>query len=184
MIRPEVGVVGGMLYYPDDTIQHAGVILGIGGVAGHVHGRLQRGSAGYLGRAGVAHNLTAITGACMVLRRSVFEEVQGMDETLPVAFNDIDFCIRINQAGYDNVWTPHAELYHHESASRGLDVTPEKRARFELEVERMKRKWGEVLRHYPAYNPNLSLDSCQFELAFPPRELRSRHADLFRVPFS
>lgn len=183
-IRPEVGVVGGMLYYPDDTIQHAGVILGIGGVAGHVHGRLQRGSAGYLGRAGVAHNLTAITGACMVLRRSVFEEVQGMDETLPVAFNDIDFCIRINQAGYDNVWTPHAELYHHESASRGLDVTPEKRARFELEVERMKRKWGEVLRHDPAYNPNLSLDSCQFELAFPPRELRSRHADLFRVPFS
>jgi glycosyltransferase involved in cell wall biosynthesis len=177
-LRPEVGVVGGMLYYPDDTIQHAGVVLGIGGVAGHVHGRLQRGSNGYLGRARVTHNLTALTGACMVMRREVYEEVEGMDETLPVAFNDIDFCIRIHQRGYSNVWTPHAELYHHESASRGLEDTPEKRARFALEAERMMRKWGNSLLHDPAYNPNLSLDSCQFELAFPPRNLASRHADL------
>lgn len=180
-VRPEVGVVGGMLYYPDDTIQHAGVILGIGGVAGHVHGRLQRGSNGYLGRARVPHNLTAITGACMVLRRQVFEQVEGMDESLPVAFNDIDFCIRISRGGYDNVWTPHAELYHHESASRGIEDTPEKRARFALEADRMKRKWGDCLRYDPAYNPNLSLDSCQFELAFPPRNLVSRRCDLVRI---
>lgn len=175
-IRPDVGVVGSMLYYPDDTIQHAGVILGIGGVAGHVHGRLHRGSNGYLGRARVAHNLTAVTGACMVLRRQLFDQVEGMDEALPVAFNDIDLCIRIKRSGYYNVWTPHAELYHHESASRGLEDTPEKRARFALEADRMKRKWGDYLLHDPAYNPNLSLDSSHFELAFPPRDLRSRPA--------
>ena len=175
-LRPEVGVVGGMLYYPDNTIQHAGVVLGIGGVAGHVHGRLLMGSNGYLGRARVAHNLSAVTGACMVLRKQVFDEVDGMDENLPVAFNDIDLCIRIKRQGYYNVWTPHAELYHHESASRGLEDTPEKRTRFALEADRMKRKWGHYLRHDPAYNPNLSLDSCQFELAFPPRDLRSRPA--------
>ncbi len=175
---PEVGVVGGMLYYPDDTIQHAGVILGMGGVAGHVHARLQRGSSGYLGRAGMTQNLTALTGACMVVRREVYQEVGGMDEMLPVAFNDIDFCLRVFQQGYNNVWTPHAELYHHESASRGVDDTPEKRTRFELECDRMERKWGDVLRHDPAYNPNLSLESNQINLAFPPRDLRSRRASL------
>lgn len=176
-IRPGVGVVGGMLYYPNDTIQHAGVILGIGGVAGHVHGRLQRGSMGYMGRAGVSHNLTAITGACMVLRREVFDQVDGMDESLPVAFNDIDLCIRVSQRGYHNVWTPHAELYHHESASRGLEDTPEKRARFTLEVDLMKRRWGDYLQHDAAYNPNLSLEGSPFDLAFPPRTVANRYAD-------
>ncbi|MBF6025826.1 glycosyltransferase family 2 protein [Lysobacter niastensis] len=176
--RPEVGVVGAMLYYPNDTIQHAGVVLGIGGVAGHVHARMERGTGGYIGRAGVTHNLTAVTGACMVMRRSVFDEVEGMDESLPVAFNDVDLCIRIHKRGYDNVWTPQSELYHHESASRGIEDTPEKQARFALEADRMKRKWGEYLRHDPAYNPNLSLDSCSFDLAFPPRNLSSRHTGL------
>lgn len=179
---PEVGVVGGMLYYPNDTIQHAGVILGMGGVAGHVHARLQRGSSGYLGRASMTQNLTALTGACMVVRRQVYLEVGGMDEMLPVAFNDIDFCLRVYQRGYNNVWTPHAELYHHESASRGVDDTPEKRVRFDMECDRMERKWGDVLRHDPAYNPNLSLESHQFDLAFPPRDLRPRRAGLVSIP--
>lgn len=172
--REEVGAVGCMLYYPVDTIQHAGVILGVGGVAGHVHLNLQRGSNGYLGRAGVVQNLTAVTGACLAVRRSVFEEAGGMDESLAVAFNDIDLCLRINALGYRNVWTPFAELYHHESASRGSDCAPEKRARFQAECETMIRRWGELLLNDPAYNPNLSLDGFHFELAFPPRSLASR----------
>ncbi|GAB3099287.1 hypothetical protein GCM10027159_21790 [Lysobacter terrae] len=167
--RKEVGVVGCMLYYPDDTVQHAGVVLGIGGVAGHVHLRLPRGTGGYIGRAGVAQNYTAVTGACMAVRREVFEQVSGLDENLPVAFNDIDFCIRVAGAGYFNVWTPFAELYHHESASRGLEDTPEKRERFEREVSAMKKRWDQLLLQDPAYNPNLTLDDSDFGLAFPPR---------------
>lgn len=173
-VRDEVGAVGGMLYYPGDTIQHAGVILGVGGIAGHAHIHMRRGSNGYLGRAGVVHNLTAVTGACMAIRRSVFEEVGGWDESLAVAFNDVDFCLRLNELGYRNVWTPFAELYHYESATRGYENTPEKRARFRDEVETMKRRWGATLLNDAAYNPNLSLDSVHFELAFPPRSLSCR----------
>lgn len=174
--REEVGAVGCMLYFPGDTIQHAGVILGIGlgGIAGHAHLNLRRGSNGYLGRAGVVHNLTAVTGACLAVRRRVFDEVGGMDEGLAVAFNDIDLCLRIDALGYRNVWTPFAELYHHESASRGQDNTPEKRARFIAESETMLNRWGELLGSDPAYNPNLSLESPHFELAFPPRTSISR----------
>lgn len=175
-MREEVGAVGCMLYFPGDTIQHAGVILGIGegGVAGHAHLNLRRGSGGYVGRARVVHNLTAVTGACLAVRRSVYDEVGGMDENLAVAFNDIDLCLRIDANGYRNVWTPFAELYHHESASRGQDNTPEKRARFLAESDTMLRRWGDLLRNDPAYNPNLSLDSPNFELAFPPRTTISR----------
>lgn len=173
-LREDVGAVGGMLYYPSDTIQHAGVILGIGGIAGHAHGHLRRGSNGYLGRAGVVQNLSAVTGACLALRRSVFDEVGGMDESLAVAFNDVDLCLRVHARGYRNVWTPHAELYHHESASRGPEDTPEKRARFQAESAAMHRRWGELLLNDPAYNPNLSLDSLHFDLAFPPRGRASR----------
>jgi len=173
-VREDVGAVGGMLYYPGDTIQHAGVILGIGGVAGHAHGHVRRGSNGYLGRAGVVQNLSAVTGACLALRRSVFAEIGGMDESLAVAFNDIDLCLRLHARGYRNVWTPHAELYHHESASRGAEDTPEKRARFLAESEAMQRRWGELLANDPAYNPNLSLESLHFDLAFPPRSRASR----------
>nr|WP_175429276.1 glycosyltransferase family 2 protein [Lysobacter enzymogenes] len=173
-LREDVGAVGGMLYYPGDTIQHAGVILGIGGVAGHAHGHLRRGSNGYLGRAGVVQNLSAVTGACLALRRRVYAEVGGMDETLAVAFNDIDLCLRLHARGYRNVWTPHAELYHHESASRGPEDTCEKRARFLGEVAIMRGRWGELLLNDPAYNPNLSLDSLHFDLAFPPRGRASR----------
>ncbi|SFL27781.1 glycosyltransferase family 2 protein [Lysobacter sp. cf310] len=182
--RDEVGAVGCMLYYPSDTIQHAGVILGVGGVAGHAHLHLQRGSNGYLGRAGVVHNLTAVTGACLAVRRCVFDEAGGMDEELAVAFNDIDLCLRIDALGYRNVWTPFAELYHHESASRGLDSAPDKRARFQVECETMIRRWGEVLFNDPAYNPNLSLDSFHFELAFPPRSVASRAPQGRRRPLS
>lgn len=176
--RPEVGCVGAMLYYPDDTIQHAGVILGIGGVAGHSHCRLERGSEGYISRARVVQNMAAVTAACMAFRRDVFDRVGGFDESLAVAFNDVDFCLRVAAAGYVNVWTPFAELYHHESASRGAEDTPAKQARFRGESELMKRRWGAVLEADPFYNPNLSLESERFELAFPPRRVPSRTSRL------
>ena len=168
-VRPDTGVVGAMLYYPDDTIQHAGVLLGIGGVAGHIYVRKQRGYDGYCGRGLVAQNLSAVTAACMVVRREVFDEVGGLDEQLAVAFNDIDFCLRIRDRGYRNAWTPFAELYHHESASRGKEDTPEKAVRFNQEVAFMQRRWGRTLIEDPAFNPNLSLQGHDFEMAFPPR---------------
>ena len=171
-LRPEVGAVGAMLYYPDGTIQHAGVILGVGGVANHAFLGQPAGSPGHGARALVAQDLSAVTGACMVVRRDVYERVGGLDEQLQVAFNDIDFCLRVQQAGYRVVWTPFAELCHHESASRGNDDTPEKRQRFVNEVEFMQQRWGEELLHDSAYNPNLSLESPNFDLAFPPRHGR------------
>lgn len=167
--QPDAGAVGAMLYYPDDTIQHGGVILGIGGVAGHIYHRSPRGCAGYQGRALVAQDMSAVTGACLVVRRSVFEHVGGFDEGLAVAFNDIDFCLKLLKAGYRNLWTPHAELYHHESVSRGHEDTPEKRARFACEVDNMILRWGDFLNDDPAYNPNLTLHGSHFQLSFPPR---------------
>jgi GT2 family glycosyltransferase len=168
-VREGVGAVGAMLYYPDDTVQHGGVILGIGGVAGHIYHRSPRGGSGYHGRALVTQPLSAVTGACMVVCKASFEEVGGFDEGLAIAFNDIDFCLRLLEKGYRNVWTPHAELYHHESASRGSEDTLEKRARFSREVTIMRNRWGEFLDNDPAYNPNLTLDGSHFELSFPPR---------------
>jgi GT2 family glycosyltransferase len=167
--RARVGAVGAMLYYPDDTIQHAGVIVGVGGVAGHAYLGKPRGFSGQMERARLAQSLSAVTGACLLVRRQVYEEVGGLDEALEVAFNDVDFCLRVREAGYSNVWTPWAELYHHESATRGYEDTPEKKARFKKEVDFMLSRWGETLQWDPAYNPNLSLDSEPFSLAFPPR---------------
>ena len=167
--RPEIGAVGSMLYYPDDRIQHAGVVLGSGGVANHAYVGQPRGYPGHGGRAKVAQGLSAVTAACLLVRRSVYVSVGGLDESLQVAFNDIDFCLRIRAAGYQNLWTPFAELYHHESASRGSDDTPEKAARFRAEVELMESRWGETLYHDPAYNPNLTLFGTDAGLAFPPR---------------
>lgn len=167
--RPDTGAVGAMLYYPDDTIQHGGVMLGIGGVAGHIYHRSPRGSVGHQRRALVAQDMSAVTGACMVVRRSVFEQVGGFDEGLAVAFNDIDFCLKLLQAGYRNLWTPHAELYHYESVSRGHEDTPEKRARFASEVDNMIARWGDFLEDDPAYNPNLTVHGSHFQLSFPPR---------------
>lgn len=163
--RPEIGCVGAKLYYPNDTIQHAGVILGIGGVAGHAHKHFNRKSPGYCGRLQVTHNVSAVTGACMLLRRSVFEEVGGLNEkSLAVTYNDVDLCLKVRQAGYRNVWTPYAELYHHESMSRGTADTSAKRGRAKAEAAYMRRTWGRLLDHDPAYNPNLTLVHEDFSL--------------------
>ena len=166
--RPDTGVVGAMLYYPDDTIQHAGMVLGLFGFAGHVYAGKPRGHDGYHGRARAVQSLSAVTGACLLVRRDVYESVGGLDESLPVEFNDVDFCLRVRQCGYRNVWTPHAELYHHESASRSVDGATPRKARF-AEVALMQARWGGLLQADPAYNPNLSLQGRDFELAFPPR---------------
>lgn len=167
--RPEIGVVGAMLYYPNDTIQHAGVILGIGGVAGHSYVGMPRGYPGDKHRAGLVQNLSAVTAACALVRRDVFEQVGGLDESLVVAFNDVDFCIRVREAGYRNLWTPFAELYHHESASRGYEDTPEKIARFKREEALMKQRWSQILDADPYYNLNFSIVDAPFTLAYPPR---------------
>jgi GT2 family glycosyltransferase len=168
-LRPEIGAVGAMLYYPNDTIQHAGVVLGVGGVANHAYLGQPRGYPGHGGRAKVAQGLSAVTAACLLVRRDAYERVGGLDETLEVAFNDVDFCLRLRAAGLQNLWTPFAEFYHHESASRGSEDTPEKAARFRGEVERMESRWCEQLYWDPAYNPNLTLFGTDFGYAFPPR---------------
>lgn len=171
-VRPEIGAVGAMLYYPNDTIQHAGVLLGPGGVAGHIYCGMPRGHRGQMSRALVAQEMSAVTAACLMVRRKVYEDVGGLDPELQVAFNDVDFCLRIRAAGYRNLWTPFAELYHHESATRGYEDTPEKQARFESEVKFMQSRWGEILLKDPAYNPNLTLTGTPFGLAVPPRVRR------------
>ncbi len=175
-IQPEIGAVGAMLYYPNNTIQHAGVILGLGGVpgvAGHAYQNQPPSYPGQASRALLCQNLSAVTAACLVVRRQVFEEAGGLDETnLPIAYNDVDLCLRIREKGYRNVWTPFAELYHYESASRGYEETPGKLVRFEKESGYMQRRWGELLGNDPAYNPNLALDREAFTLAFPPRVRR------------
>lgn len=169
-LRPEVGAVGAKLYYADGTVQHAGVITGICGVAGHGHKGLPRDAHGYFSRAQLTQDLSCVTAACLIMRRSVFDEVGGLDEVnLAVAFNDVDFCLRIRDQGYLVVWTPFAELYHLESASRGPDTAPDKVQRFLSEVNYMRRRWGDRLAQDPYYNPNLSLDAEDFGLAFPPR---------------
>jgi GT2 family glycosyltransferase len=169
--RPEIGAVGAMLYYPNDTIRHAGVILGLGTsrIAAHAYAYRPRGYAGQIGRALLSQTLSAITAACLVVRREVFEEVYGFEEALPSAYNDVDLCLRIRERGYRNLWTPYAELYHHAAASRGYEDTPAKRKRLQREAEYMRRRWDGSLRNDPAYNPNLSLDGESFTLAFPPR---------------
>jgi GT2 family glycosyltransferase len=169
-VRPGIGGVGAMLYYPDDRIQHAGTILGISGVAAHAHRWRRRGTPGYFGRAMLIQNLSAVTAACFVIPAHVYAEIGGFDErNLAVAFNDVDLCLRIGERGYRIVWTPHAELYHHESASRGPDTDPDKRGRFVAEVAYMQRRWGAVLQHDPCYNPNFWLDDHDWGLASPPR---------------
>ncbi|MDK2122905.1 glycosyltransferase [Parachitinimonas caeni] len=167
-MRPGIGAVGARLWFPDETLQHGGVLL-VGGVAGHAHRKLPRGLPGYAGRAIVSQNYSAVTAACLVVRKALYQQVGGMDEALSVAFNDVDFCLKLQAAGYRNLWTPFAELYHHESASRGEETTPEKRARFASEVELMQQRWQHLLPHDPAYNPNLSFFREDFALAWPPR---------------
>ena len=164
--RPEIGCVGAKLYYPNDTIQHGGVILGIGGVAGHAHKYFHRSDYGYFSRLHLVQNLSAVTGACLLVRKSIFEQVGGLnEENLAVAFNDVDLCLKVREAGYRNLWTPNAELYHHESVSRGADDTAAKRRRAQGEAEYMRKRWGKLLDTDPAYNPNLTLVHEDFSLA-------------------
>lgn len=163
--RDDVGAVGAKLYYPDDTIQHAGVIIGIGSTAGHQHKGALKGDYGYLGRLIYVQNLSAVTGACMMIRRDVWDMVGGLDEKFVVAFNDIDVCLRIRQKGYLIVWTPYAELYHYESKSRGYEDTPEKQRRFQNEARLLRDRWARDLAiGDPYYNPNLTLDREDFSL--------------------
>ncbi len=168
-LRPEIGAVGARLLYTNGTLQHAGVVLGLGGVAGHAHRGLPGESGGPGGRALLVQNVSAVTAACLVVRRSVYREVAGMDESLAVALNDVDFCLKIRARGYRNLYTPFAELFHHESASRGRDLTPEQTARAELEKALVVERWGQELTRDPAYNPNLTLLDESWGLAWPPR---------------
>ncbi len=169
-LQAEVGVVGAKLLYPDLRVQHAGVVLGVGGVAQHRGVGLAADAPGYLGRAQAVQNLSAVTAACWVLRRAVYEELGGLDPGLAVSYNDVDFCLRARVAGYQIVWTPYAVLLHHESASRGDDVRPEHRERALREYSYLEARWGPTLHHDPAYSPNLSREQAD-TLACPPRIL-------------
>ncbi len=169
-LRPGIGAVGAMLYYPLNTVQHAGVVLGLGGVAGHPFKEFPRGDQGQKNRLRLVQNYSAVTAACLVIRKDIFLEVGGLNEkNLAVAFNDVDFCCKLLKAGHRNVWTPYAELYHHESATRGIEDTPEKKARFQSEVDYMMATWPELLANDPAYNPNLTLVGEDFAPAYLPR---------------
>lgn len=163
--RPDVGIVGAQLYYEDDTIQHAGVVLGFGGIAGHTFIGEKRGDNGYFSRIICAQNYSAVTAACMMVKASAFHEVGGMSTELKVAFNDIDFCMKIRKAGYLIVYNPRAELYHYESKSRGLENTQEKIERFNREMACFLDRWGDQVKAGdPYYNPNLTLDKANFSL--------------------
>jgi GT2 family glycosyltransferase len=168
--QPGVGAVGARLWYQNDTLQHGGVISGLGGVAGHSHKHLPKGIPGYFFRAQLIQTLSAVSAACLVIKKNIYQEVGGLDETnLKVAFNDVDFCLRVREAGYRNIWTPYADLYHHESATRGYEDTPEKQLRFRNEVLYMRKRWGDTLLNDPAYSPNLTLEREDFSFAWPPR---------------
>ena len=164
-MREDVGIVGARLYYEDDTIQHAGVVIGFGGVAGHCFVQQKRGATGYAHRIICAQDYSAVTAACMLVKRSVFDAVNGLTEAFEVAFNDIDFCLKVRKLGKLVVYNPYAELYHYESKSRGLEDTPEKIARFNTEIKRLEDAWPEIFeKGDPYYNPNLTLDSQDFSL--------------------
>jgi GT2 family glycosyltransferase len=163
--RKDIGAVGAKLYYSDGSIQHAGLVLGIGGSAGHSHKRSPGSSHGYMGRLNVIQNVSAVTAACMMVRKEVFDEIGGFDEKMPIAFNDVDFCLKIREKGYLIVYTPYAELYHYESKTRGYEDTPEKKARLTVELQYLKKKWKHVLeKGDPYYNPNLTLVREDFNL--------------------
>ena len=169
-LQPGVGAVGARLWYPDGTLQHGGVILGIAGWAGHSHKGYAGGHQGYSGRMVLISNFSAVTGACMLVCKKIYQEVGGLNEIdLKIACNDVDFCLRLNQKGYRNVFTPYADLYHHESATRGHEDTSEKQERFEREVAYMKKNHRNFFKQDPAYNPNLTLHAEDFSLSWPPR---------------
>ena len=157
-MRPRVGAVGVKLLYPDDTVQHAGVVLGVGGIAGHSHKYFANDRPGYYDRLRITANCAAVTGACLMVKKAKFLEAGGFDEALSVAFNDVDFCIRLLKAGYYNLCLSHLKLYHHESKTRGPEDTVDKQIRFRDEIELMKSRWGDILENDPFYSPHLTRD--------------------------
>ena len=161
-LQKNVGIVGAMLYYPNDTVQHAGVITGLGGFAGHSHKYHPRGKSGYMFRLSCVQNLSCVTAANLLVTKEAFDAANGLDEEFTVAFNDVDFCLRIRDMGYQVLFTPYAECYHHESISRGSDKKGEKKERFEGERNRLKGRFGDSLLRDPFYNPNLTLDMEDF----------------------
>lgn len=167
--QPEIGCVGARLWYPNDTLQHGGVVLGIGGVAGHAHKGLPKENMGYFCRARVHQQFSAVTAACLMVSKEIYLDLGGLDELFAVAFNDIDFCIKVEKAGFRNIWTPFAEHYHHESATRGYEDSPEKVKRFQSEALRMQERWADILGADPAYSPNLTLVAEDFSMAWPSR---------------
>ena len=162
--QKRVGLRGAKLLYPDDTIQHAGVGFGIGGVAGHLHKYYPASSDGYMGRLNYVQDVYADTAACLLIRKEIYDEVGGLDESHAVAFNDVDFCVRVRQAGYTNVFTPFAQLYHYESKSRGMEDNPEKQKRFQGEVLRFQARWGDLLAAGdPPHQPQLRHPARRFQ---------------------
>jgi len=163
-LRKGIGIVGAKLLYTNGKVQHAGVILGIGGVAGHIHKRFNKDDWGYMNRARLTQNFSAVTGACLLIKKDIYIKVKGMNEELPIEFNDIDLCLRVLKKGYRILWTPFAILYHHESFSRGLNDSLEKIKAHNLAAETMKSIWGKTLENDPAYNKNFSLKREDYSL--------------------
>jgi GT2 family glycosyltransferase len=169
LVQERVGIVGAKLYYPDGRVQHAGDVVGVGGIANHLHASIERDHPGYGRRAVLAQELSAVTGACLMTWRSLYLQLGGLNELrLPVAFNDVDYCLRVWEAGYRVIWTPYAELCHHESLSRGGDLTPDKTVRARREAAYMRSRWKHVLQHDPFYNPNFSYNRPDFSLSHAP----------------
>lgn len=163
--RPEVGIVGARLYYPDNTIQHAGIVVGIDGIAANMFPGLRRGQEGYFHKAAIQLNYCAVTAACLMVSRKLYEQVNGLEEQLSVAFNDLDFCLRVRREGYLVVYNPYVEAYHYESKSRGIEDTKEKVRRFGEEIEFIRTRWIDLLKEGdPYYNPNFSLKKCNYAL--------------------
>ncbi|MBK4729295.1 glycosyltransferase [Oxynema sp. CENA135] len=163
--RPSIGAVGALLLYPDSTIQHAGVVIGLGGVAGHSHKNFPSGVPGYYFQLKTVNNYSAVTAACLMCRREVFEEIGGFEEeNLKIAFNDVDLCLKMVEKGYRNLYLPHVVLYHYESKSRGFEDTPEKIARFSQEIDYMREKWKTIIDRDPCYSPNLTRDREDYSI--------------------
>jgi GT2 family glycosyltransferase len=162
--RTSIGAVGVLLLYPDDTIQHGGVVLGLGGAAGHVFCDLPYGDIGYFDQPNVINNYTALTAACLMCRRDVFQEVKGFEEALAVAYNDTDFCLKIHSKGYRNIYLPHVKLYHYESKSRGVENTPDQKRRFATEISYLQNTWRSYILHDPSYNQNLTTEKSDYSL--------------------
>ena len=161
----EIGAVGARLYYPDKTIQHAGIILGINGIAGNALVNLPYGKHAYFGIEAITRNVSAVTGACLFCRRNLYEEVGFMDnKKFKVAFNDVDFCLKLLERGYRNIYNPYIELIHYESKTRGYEDSPEKIKRFEKETENFRKRWSKLLQNDPYYNPNLSRKTVNYDI--------------------